>query len=133
MYSIIRHITLFRYHVFRAWGRIGTIIGGHQTDPQPSKQAAIDLFLEKYEEKTGNEWGMKFVKKPGRYIMMDIDYGQKEHQKLIPSMDSSQLPLAVQSLVSLIFDVDVMKRTMLEFEVISLGIYRIMNVLNFML
>lgn len=60
--------------------------------------------------------------------MMDIDYGQKEHQKLIPSMDSSQLPLAVQSLVSLIFDVDVMKRTMLEFEVISLGIYRILNV-----
>jgi len=62
--------------VFRAWGRIGTTSGGHQTDPQVSKEDAIDLFCEKYEEKTKNAWGAKFVKKPGMYVALDIDYGQ---------------------------------------------------------
>lgn len=67
-----------RYYIFRAWGRIGTTIGGHQTDPHLSKQDAIDFFEEKYEEKTGNRFGSKFVKKPGKYISLDLDYGQSQ-------------------------------------------------------
>ncbi|ODN00096.1 Poly [ADP-ribose] polymerase [Orchesella cincta] len=106
------------YHVFRAWGRIGTTIGGHQTDPQGCQEDAIDLFCEKYKEKTGNVWGTKFVKKPGCYIVLDIDYGQSEQEQkqLIPSLENSRLPLPVQSLISLIFDVNIMKQTLMEFE-----------------
>lgn len=62
--------------MFRSYGRIGTIIGGNQCDQQPSKQDAIDLFCTMFTDKTGNVWGSKFVRKPGRYISLDIDYGQ---------------------------------------------------------
>jgi hypothetical protein len=64
------------YWVFRAWGRIGTTIGGTKVDEDLSKHEAIELFRSKYAEQTGNEWGATFVKRPGFYTRMEIDYGE---------------------------------------------------------
>lgn len=64
------------YHIFRAYGRIGTTIGGAKTDPQSGLIEARNLFTSKFHELTGNKWGDKFVKKAGKYTMLDVDYEQ---------------------------------------------------------
>ena len=50
---------------------------------------------------------------------MDIDYGQdsKELKKLEVAKSTSKLHKAIQELVSLIFDIESMKKAMVEFEV----------------
>ena len=50
-----------------------------------------------------------------RYMMMLQD--DEEIKKLDTSGSSSKLPQQVQDLVKMIFDVESMKKTMLEFEV----------------
>lgn len=80
-------------------------------------EAKID-FEKNYEERTGNYFGeKKFVKKPGKYYKMDIDYGdEQEVKKLTESNIKSKLAEPVQNLIKLLFDVDVMKKMMLEFD-----------------
>lgn len=75
-------------------------------------------FEEQYEEKTGNFFGeKKFVKYPGRYYKLDIDYGDEhEVRKLTENKIESKLEKPVQELIKLIFDVDMMKKVMLEFD-----------------
>lgn len=78
-------------------------------------------------EKTGNSWedrGDSFVKQPNKFYPLDIDYssgGQAEEEEKAVSLqgielDSSLHP-AVQDLVRLFFDVESMKKAMMEFEV----------------
>lgn len=61
------------------------------------------------------------MKKPGKFYPLEIDYGGQEDDsvgvaKPIVSADSKLAP-AVQELVRMIFDIDAMKKTMMEFEV----------------
>ncbi len=61
-----------------------------------------------------------FVKKPGRFFPMDLDMGgdNKEIKKLDAKAGAnSKLNKRIQNLVKLIFDVDTMKKAMVEFEV----------------
>lgn len=78
-------------------------------------------------EKTGNSWeerGDSFVKQPNKFYPLEIDYssgGQTEEEEKAVSLqgvasDSSLHP-AVQDLVRLFFDVESMKKAMMEFEV----------------
>lgn len=71
-----------------------------------------------YEERTGNYFGeKKFVKYPGKYYKMDIDYGEEEEvRKLTESKVKSELVPPVQDLIKLLFDVNMMKQMMLEFH-----------------
>lgn len=64
--------------MFRAWGRIGTTIGGTKLDLFPSLQEATKLFKAKYEEETGNPWSKRhnFRKVPHRMVPMDLDMGE---------------------------------------------------------
>lgn len=57
-----------RYWLFRAWGRIGTTIGGTKLDSMSDLDEAMEKFQELYEEKTGNMWNFRhqFVKRPGK-------------------------------------------------------------------
>lgn len=75
-------------------------------------------FEQRYEEKTGNFFGeKKFIKYPGKYFKMDIDYGEEEEVKeLAKSSVKSKLVAPVQELIKLLFDVNVMKQMMLEFD-----------------
>ncbi|KAJ8270512.1 hypothetical protein GJAV_G00115780 [Gymnothorax javanicus] len=110
-----------RYWVFRSWGRVGTTIGGNKLDKFYDKNSAMDNFRNLYEEKTGNSWtSSNFTKYPNKFYPLEIDYGQDEEavKKLTASTGTkSQLQKPVQELIRMIFDVESMKKAMVEFEI----------------
>lgn len=110
------------FYVFKIWGRIGTTVGNNKLDSFDTADEAIDEFEMHYLEKTGNKWKnrMNFVKHPGLYYPIEIDYGQDAEElqaaRLKPGSNSS-LAKAIQDLICLIFDVEAMKKAMVEFEI----------------
>ncbi|XP_021535185.1 poly [ADP-ribose] polymerase 1 isoform X2 [Neomonachus schauinslandi] len=110
-----------RYWIFRSWGRVGTVIGSNKLEQVPSKEDAIEHFMKLYEEKTGNAWHSKnFTKYPKKFYPLEIDYGQDEEavKKLTVSPGTkSKLPKPVQELIKMIFDVESMKKAMVEYEI----------------
>ncbi|KAK3542329.1 hypothetical protein QTP86_022480 [Hemibagrus guttatus] len=110
-----------RYWVFRSWGRVGTSIGGNKLEKFYDKNSAIDNFRSVYEEKTGNCWtSSSFTKYPNKFYPLEIDYGQDEEavKKLTASSGTkSHLAKPVQELIRMIFDVESMKKAMVEFEI----------------
>ncbi|XP_077408692.1 poly [ADP-ribose] polymerase 1 isoform X2 [Vanacampus margaritifer] len=110
-----------RYWVFRSWGRVGTTIGGNKLEKIGDKNAALNNFLSVYKEKTGNEWGAaNFTKYPNKFYPLEIDYGQDEEavKRLTAAAGTnSKLAKPVQDLIKLIFDVESMKKAMVEFEI----------------
>lgn len=71
--------------------------------------------------KTGNEWSShkEFVKKPGKFYPIDIDYEDDSKKKLKLDEKSaipSKLPEQVQDLVKMLFDVNLMNQMMVEFK-----------------
>ncbi|XP_055640621.1 poly [ADP-ribose] polymerase [Toxorhynchites rutilus septentrionalis] len=111
-----------KYWFFRAWGRIGTTIGGNKLEKCSTAIDAINSFKYHFEEKSGNPWESQlegtFCKRPGLYYPVDIDYGDEKTKKLAENTSNikSKLEPAVQDLVRMLFDVDTMKKVMLEFE-----------------
>lgn len=110
--------SMLRYWVFRSWGRISTTIGGTKLDKFHDLEDARMEFENLYEAQTGNYFGeKKFVKYPGKYYKMDIDYGEEDEVKqLAKSSAKSKLSTPVQDLIKLLFDVNMMKQMMLEFD-----------------
>ncbi|XP_026197673.1 poly [ADP-ribose] polymerase 1 isoform X1 [Anabas testudineus] len=110
-----------RYWVFRSWGRVGTTIGGNKLDKFHDKNSALDNFLGVYKEKTGNDWGSSnFTKYPNKFYPLEIDYGQDEEavKRLTATAGTkSKLTKPVQELIKMIFDVESMKKAMVEFEI----------------
>ncbi|GFR22966.1 poly polymerase 1 [Trichonephila clavata] len=109
-----------KYYLFRQWGRVGTTIGGKKIEKFPDVQGAIDQFTSLYREKSGNMWCNRknFVKQPGCMFPLDIDYGQDlEVQQQLKPGENSKLPKPVQELICLIFDIEAMKKAMVEFEI----------------
>uniref|UniRef100_A0A8C1I5X5 Poly [ADP-ribose] polymerase n=1 Tax=Cyprinus carpio TaxID=7962 RepID=A0A8C1I5X5_CYPCA len=100
-----------QYWVFRSWGRVGTTIGGNK----------LDKFYDKNSEKTGNAWASSnFTKYPNKFYPLEIDYGQDEEavKKLTASAGAkSKLDKPIQNLIRMIFDVESMKKAMVEFEI----------------
>ncbi|KAK5642118.1 hypothetical protein RI129_008285 [Pyrocoelia pectoralis] len=108
-----------QYYLFRSWGRIGTTIGGNKLDNFPSLLEAKKQFNFFYEDKTGNRWQDRdsFVKVPNRMYPIDVDFGEEEETKLDLNLETpSKLKKGVQELIKLIFNVNNMKKVMLEFE-----------------
>uniref|UniRef100_A0A671XEB0 Poly [ADP-ribose] polymerase n=1 Tax=Sparus aurata TaxID=8175 RepID=A0A671XEB0_SPAAU len=110
-----------RYWVFRSWGRVGTTIGGNKLDKFHDKNSAMDNFLGVYKEKTGNNWSSSnFTKYPNKFYPLEIDYGQDEEavKRLTATAGTkSKLAKPVQELIKTIFDVESMKKAMVEFEI----------------
>jgi hypothetical protein len=81
----------------RKWGRVGTEYGSHTKKEYSSKAKAIDAFRSVFEDKTGdtcqfqnfdssqgNPWENRskdFEKKPGKYVVIEIDYGGSDALK----------------------------------------------------
>ncbi|XP_055614181.1 poly [ADP-ribose] polymerase [Uranotaenia lowii] len=111
-----------KFWFFRAWGRIGTTIGGNKLEKCDTAFEAIDSFNYHYQDKSGNSWESyrngTFKKRPGLYFPVDIDYGDEKTKKLTENVNDvkSKLEPAVKDLVRMLFDVDTMKKVMLEFE-----------------
>lgn len=79
--------------MFRSWGRTATTIGGSKLDDFNCFEEAKQSFLELYKEKTNNDFGVEdFVKHPGLYYDIEIDYGQESERDEITNIEyESQL------------------------------------------
>ena len=109
-----------RYWFFRAWGRIGTKVGDSKIESFHSADMACAEFEHHFEEKTGNMFnsGSSFKKQAGKYYPVEVDYDDDKKASKFAEKSSikSKLPKATQDLVQMLFDVNSMKQTMLEFE-----------------
>ncbi|KAH8380159.1 hypothetical protein KR009_009295 [Drosophila setifemur] len=109
-----------KYWIFRSWGRIGTTIGNSKVEEFDTIRSAISAFEKVYVDKTGNEFEYRndFVKRPGLMYPIDIQY-EEDTKSLNLSNHSvkSKLDPSVQDLIKLMFDVDSMKRTLMEFHI----------------
>ncbi|XP_064601493.1 LOW QUALITY PROTEIN: poly [ADP-ribose] polymerase 1-like [Liolophura sinensis] len=106
--------------LFKAWGRVGTTIGGNRLEKCSNARHAIDAFKQLYAEKTRNEWENRheFIKYPNKFYPLEIDYGDDdENLKIDLSTSKSKLDKAIQDLVQMIFDIESMKKAMKEFEI----------------
>jgi len=107
--------------LWRAWGRIGTTIGGNKLEEMDGLHDGLRRFHDLFQEKSGNNFkSEKYEKKAGFMSVLDVDYGEsnKENiQKMVVSKENSSLPVNVQELIALIFDIDNMKSQMMEFEI----------------
>lgn len=109
--------------LYRAWGRVGTTVGGNKLERCGSKRSVIDSFKALYAEKTNNEWENRdsFKKFPNKFYPLDIDYGAEDEggdvKKITMRGSTSKLDKSVQDLVCMIFDVESMKKAMKEFEI----------------
>lgn len=106
------------YWLFRSWGRIGTNVGDKKVESFFSANEACKEFERLYEDKTGNYWGTEFFKEPGKYTLVEIEYDDEDtHKKMLEKEKiKSKLPKSVQEVIKMIFDIDTMKKTMMEFE-----------------
>jgi poly [ADP-ribose] polymerase len=110
------------FYLFRSWGRVGTDIGGNKCDHMYTASEAVREFERVYEEKTGNFFQQRknFVKHPNKFYPLEMDYGQDDDD-LTSAMASagskSKLDPKVQDLIRMIFDVEKMKQSMMEFEI----------------
>ena len=66
--------------MFRAWGRVGTTIGGNKVESFMSKATAVHAFCELYADKTGNDWEDRanFTKVTVLYTLI-FDYNSKSN------------------------------------------------------
>lgn len=85
------------------------------------KHDALSQFEALYLDKTGNRWSQRnsFEKKAGKFFPMDLDLGQDSQDiaKLESKGSKSKLDKPIQELITLIFDIESMKKAMVEFEV----------------
>uniref|UniRef100_A0A7S4KI53 Poly [ADP-ribose] polymerase n=1 Tax=Guillardia theta TaxID=55529 RepID=A0A7S4KI53_GUITH len=108
-------------HLFRKWGRIGVESKGTKLEKM-HKDSCIHEFEKLFQEKTGNPWQDRtpdrFTQQPGRFAIMEIGIAAAdEHGSQLQKDTSSKLPPTVASLIQLIFDIDMMRKSMLEMEI----------------
>ncbi|KAI8428806.1 hypothetical protein MSG28_007474 [Choristoneura fumiferana] len=105
------------YWLFRAWGRIGTTIGKNKLEDFRDVEYAVLHFEELFTEKTQNDWSQKkYIKYPDAYYPIEVDYEDNTATADLKTDVDCKLPMPVQKLVMQIFDINVMKKTLLEFE-----------------
>ncbi|KAL6078683.1 Poly [ADP-ribose] polymerase 1 [Balamuthia mandrillaris] len=120
--QLLEHDAKAKWYTFRRWGRVGTP-GAHKIERHNSRDEAIDQFTTLYFDKTGNNWEERhnFAKVPGKFYPIELDYGNDEKEiKLLDvskSNTGSKLDPRVQQLVCSIFDIEVMKHTLVELEI----------------
>ncbi|EGD75556.1 polymerase family [Salpingoeca rosetta] len=119
------------YHTWTRWGRVG-VPGQNKIMPGTSLAACKASFMKKFKDKTRNDWydRANFVKVPGKYDMVHIDYGaddeetakheealkkKKKAQAKVKKVESKLAP-SVQRLMQLIFDVKKMTQAVVEMK-----------------
>lgn len=120
--QVLEHDKKHKWWVFRSWGRVGTTIGNTKLENFDEKIEALRLFEGLYEEKTGNRWSQRknFKKVAGKFYPLEMDYGQdgaENIKKLELSQSKSKLAKPIQELISMIFDIESMKKALIEFEI----------------
>lgn len=114
-----------KYWVFRAWGRIGTTIGGTKRTCYTSIDSAKKEFTKMFTEKTKklrrskrNSGGINqddYSNCIDFYVPIDLNY--EDFKQFSFKLDTaSHLPKSVQQLVIKTFDIQTMRKTLLQFE-----------------
>ncbi|KAL5965047.1 Poly ADP-ribose polymerase 1 [Taenia solium] len=114
-----------KFWTFRAWGRIGTDIGGSKVERFVNLDAAVQQFHDLFLEKTGNLWGTEranFIKMPRRFYPLELEQfdpkGDATVEKTkIAHRVASKLGTRLQGLVHFLFDIASMTNALLEFEI----------------
>eukprot|EP00005_Dracoamoeba_jomungandri_P000909 CAMPEP_0174254406 /NCGR_PEP_ID=MMETSP0439-20130205/3732_1 /TAXON_ID=0 /ORGANISM="Stereomyxa ramosa, Strain Chinc5" /LENGTH=1042 /DNA_ID=CAMNT_0015335969 /DNA_START=19 /DNA_END=3144 /DNA_ORIENTATION=- len=117
--QLLEHDSKPKWYTFRRWGRVGSA-GAHKITKHDDREEAIEDFCAVYYDKTVNEWADRdnFVKQPGKFYPIEVDYGGEEIKFAdVSKASGSTLPARVQNIISLIFDIQLMKNTMVELEV----------------
>ncbi|XP_044593172.1 poly [ADP-ribose] polymerase [Cotesia glomerata] len=115
--QILKHDQKNKFWLFRSWGRIGTTIGGHKLESM-SLEECISMFEEVYYKETGNHWKNRenFVKHPHMKYPIDTEDSDDSQVGSLESEIKSELKKPVQELIRLIFDINIMKKVMKEYE-----------------
>ncbi|KAI6660940.1 Poly polymerase 2 [Oopsacas minuta] len=119
------------FSVFTRWGRVG-LSGQCSTEGYgPDLQRAKGKFEQKFYDKTNNSWEDRddFVKTPGKYDLLDMDYGEDEKDDLTKDIKNasdsdeemevgveSKLQKSLQSLIEFVSDVKAFETIMKEMK-----------------
>ncbi|GAM21098.1 hypothetical protein SAMD00019534_042730, partial [Acytostelium subglobosum LB1] len=114
------------YYVWNRWGREGQVGQSKVFSHGTSLSSAISDFSKKFQDKTKNAFSNRanFHKVAGKYDMVEIDYTvdtkdhdeKKKPKKKVEHKAECSLDTRVQNFIKLIFDLKMMKRTMIEAE-----------------
>ncbi|EGG16531.1 poly(ADP-ribosyl)transferase [Cavenderia fasciculata] len=110
-----------QFVVWTRWGREGKV-GQSKPFDHYSLSGAKSDFYKKFYEKTSNQFDNRhhFVKKSGKYDLLEMDYSVKDAEepkkKKKPVVHKTECSLddRVQNFIKLIFDVKMMKQTLVE-------------------
>ncbi|XP_033729210.1 poly [ADP-ribose] polymerase 2-like, partial [Pecten maximus] len=118
-----------KFHVWQRWGRVGYNGQNNLVPCGGDLDKAKTMFTKKFTDKTRNDWANrdKFVKVPGKYDLLKMDYGEKEGEDEMdagPSgslkddtpVPSSKLDQRLQDLVNLICDIKSMEEAVIEMK-----------------
>ncbi|KAJ7536040.1 hypothetical protein O6H91_12G054800 [Diphasiastrum complanatum] len=127
--QVLESDTSNSYHVYNRWGRVGVKGQDKLAGPYSSRDQAIIAFETKFFEKTKNDWSERhsFVPFPKKYTWLEMDYDEahekekeskeqlKEKQSAInKTPKESKLDKRVATFISLICNLNMMKRQMME-------------------
>ncbi|XP_053402809.1 poly [ADP-ribose] polymerase 2-like [Mercenaria mercenaria] len=116
------------FYTWFRWGRVGYSGQNNLIPCGPSLEAAKKHFFKKFTDKTKNDWANRhhFVKHPGKYDLLEMDYGTKgldeidapkmKKNKSDAKVPDSKLDKSLQSLVELICDVKSMEEAVMEMQ-----------------
>jgi len=95
-------------YLWNRWGRIG-VVGQNAFSAALSQDQAVNLFMSKYRSKTSS-----------KYTQIEIDYSNKDEEKKVTKKEEkktvkeSKLPQKVQDFINLIYNLNMMKNSMME-------------------
>lgn len=121
---------LGRFFAWNRWGRVGEPGQNALKGPFGSADNAIKDFEKKFSDKTKNKWAdrEKFQAKPGKYTLLEmagdddddedtVDAGPAPAARSDQKVASCKLDKTTQSLMKLIFDNDMFRDTMKNFDI----------------
>ncbi|CAH8294414.1 unnamed protein product [Eruca vesicaria subsp. sativa] len=114
------------YMAYFRWGRVGVKGQSKLDGPFDSCDRAIDIFSNKFLDKTRNNWSdrKEFVPHPKLYTWLEMDYGKDDNDSAVVSdvpkssseakPEESKLDTQVAKFISLICNVSMMAQHMME-------------------
>ncbi|XP_060082322.1 poly [ADP-ribose] polymerase 2-like isoform X2 [Ylistrum balloti] len=118
-----------KYYVWQRWGRVGYNGQNNLVPFGGDLDKAKQVFSKKFSDKTKNDWALRdnFVKIPGKYDLLKMDYGSKEGDDEMDAGPSgsidkdvecppSKLEQSLQDLVNLICDIKSMEEAVIEMK-----------------
>lgn len=81
------------YMVYTRWGRVGVKGQSKLDGPYDSWDRAIEIFTNKFNDKTKNYWSdrKEFIPHPKSYTWLEMDYGKEENDSPVSVLESSLL------------------------------------------